>query len=120
MMITLVHFAAELSKAQSALARDSGPFGGVATLIANSVGLEWGWLLLIGGALAGVILALVAPGEIVPAVEGQHIKTQDDEGASFASADKKIADYLENRKISPAMRAQSTPERIGFGKRRTL
>ncbi len=25
----------------------SGPFGGVATLIVNSVGLVWGWLLLI-------------------------------------------------------------------------
>jgi hypothetical protein len=121
MMITFVHFAAELSKAQAALAGDAGPFGGLATLIANSVGLEWGWLLLIGGALAIVILALVAPGEIVPAVDGQHNRTQDDgEGASYASADKKIADYLENRKISPALRAQSTPERIGFGKRRTL
>ena len=28
--------------------------------------------------------------------------------SSFASADQKIADYLENRKISPAIRAQST------------
>jgi hypothetical protein len=33
---------------------------------------------------------------------------------------KKIADYLENRKISPAIRAQSTLQRIGIGKRRTL
>ncbi|MDB5608698.1 MAG: hypothetical protein JWP25_5598 [Bradyrhizobium sp.] len=100
--------------------RDSGPFGGLASLIANSVGLEWGWLLLIGGALAVVILALLAPGEIVPAVDGQRHKTQDDEATSFAAADQKIADYLENRKISPAIRAQSTSERIGFGKRRAF
>jgi hypothetical protein len=120
MIMTLVRFAAELNKAQAALARDSGPFAGLTSLIANSIGLEWGWFLLIGGALAVVILALLAPGEILPAVDGQRDKTQDDERASFASADQKIAEYLENRKISPAIRAQSTPERIGFGKRRAF
>lgn len=119
MLMSVVQIAAKLSKAQADLAKDSGPFSGLTTLIANSVGLEWGWLLLIGGALAIVILALLAPGEIVPAVDRQGDKTQDDERASFA-ADQKIAEYLENRKISPAMRAQSTPGRIGFGKRRAL
>jgi hypothetical protein len=120
MMLALVRLAVELSKAQTALAHDAGPFAGLASLIANSVGLEWGWLLLIGGALAVVVLALLAPGEIVPATDGQRHKTQDDDGASFASADQKIAEYLENRKISPAIRAQSTSERIGFGKRRAF
>jgi hypothetical protein len=120
MMMSVVGLAAKLSEARAGLVRDSGPFAGLATLIANSVGLEWGWLLLIGGALGVVILALLAPGEIDPAVDGQRHKTQDDESASFASADQKIADYIENRKISPALRAQSAAERTGFGKRRVL
>jgi hypothetical protein len=120
MVLTLVRCAVELSKTKADLARDAGPLSGLASLIANSVGLEWGWLLLIGGALAVVILALLAPGEIVLAIDGQRHKSQDDEGASFASADQKIAEYLENRKISPAIRAQSTVKRIGFGKRRAV
>jgi hypothetical protein len=120
MISTVARLGAELSKAQAAIARDAGPFGGLASLIANSVGLEWGWLLLIGGALAIVVLALLAPGEILPAAHGQPRNTQDAEDAFFVSADKKIAEYLENRKISPAIRAQSTPERTGFGKRHTL
>ena len=120
MMMAVIQFEAKLSKAQADLAKDSGPFSGLTTLIANSVGLEWGWLLLIGGALAIVILALLAPGELVPGVDHQRDKTQDDEHASFASADQKIAEYLENRKISPSIRAQSTPEGIGFGKRRAF
>ena len=117
MIMTVVQFAAALGKARADLAKDAGPFGGLATLIANSVGLEWGWLLLFGGALGVVVLALLAPVEIVPAADGQRHNTQDDEAASFSSADRIIADYLENRMISPAIRAQSTPERIGFGKR---
>jgi hypothetical protein len=91
MLMSVVQIAAKLSKAQADLAKDSGPFSGLTTLIANFVGLEWGWLLLIGGALALVILALLAPGEIVPAVDRQGDKTQDDERASFA-ADQKIAE----------------------------
>jgi len=120
MIMSVVHFAAALGKAQTDLAEDSGSLGGLATLIANSVGLEWGWLLLIGGALAIVVLALLSPGEIVPAVDDQRHKTQDDNDGSFASADRKIAEYHENRKISPAIRRQSTPSRqVVFGKRPT-
>jgi hypothetical protein len=70
-----------------------------------------------GACIAGGVL--LAPREIVPAADGPRYKSQDDEGVAFASADQKIAEYLENRKISPAIRAQSTPEPIGFGKRRT-
>jgi hypothetical protein len=117
MIMTVVGLASKLSEAQAALAHNPGPFAGLASLMANSI--EWGWLLLIGGALAVVILPLLAPREIVPAADGPRYKSQDDEGVAFASADQKIAEYLENRKISPAIRAQSTPEPIGFGKRRT-
>jgi hypothetical protein len=121
MLMSVVQLAVKLNKAQADLAKDSGPFSGLTTLIANSVGLEWGWLLLIGGALGVVVLALLTPSEIVPATEGPRHKTQDDEGRSFSSADQTIADYLENRKISPTIRRQSMPEQqVGFGKRRTL
>ena len=120
MMMAVIQFEAKISKAQADLAKDSGPFSGLTTLLANSIGLEWGWLLLIGGALAIVILALLTPGELVPGADHQPDKTQDDAHVSFASADQKIAEYLENRKISPSIRAQSTPEGIGFGKRRAF
>jgi hypothetical protein len=115
MILSLVRFATELWKAQASMARDSGPLKGLSMLIANSVGLEWGWLLLIGGALAIVVLALM-PSGIIP-VPGERYKSQDDQGDNFASADEKIAAYLENRKLSPSLRAQSTPNPTGFGKR---
>jgi hypothetical protein len=114
-----VRVAATLAKAQADLvtsSKDLGPFGGLATLIGNSVGLEWGWLPLVGGALAIVVLALLAPGKIALGTEGP--KLRDDEERSFSSADKIIEDYLENRKISPAIRNQSMAPQTDFGKRR--
>jgi hypothetical protein len=115
-----VRVATTLAKAQAALvtsSKDLGPFGGLATLIGNSVGLEWGWLPLVGGALAIVVLALLAPGKVSPfGTEGP--KLRHDEERSFSSADKIIEDYLENRKISPAIRNQSMAPQTGFGKRR--
>ena len=45
--------------------------------------------------------------------DGLRPRTQDCEGHIFAPADPKIADYLANRKISPAIRAQSTLQRLG-------
>jgi hypothetical protein len=122
-MLAVVNMSALLGKAHADLAssKDLGPFRGLATLIGNSVGLEWGWLLLIGGALAVVVLALLAPpGEIAPVVDTQSHRTQDDEGESFSSADKLIADYVENRKISPATRNRSIPPQTSFGKRRAF
>jgi hypothetical protein len=113
-----VHVAATLAKARADLvtsSKDLGPFGGLATLIGNSVSFEWGWLPLVGGALAIVVLALLAPGKIALA-EGP--KLRDDEERSFSSADKIIEDYLENRNISPAIRNQSMAPQTGFGKRR--
>src|ERR1700730_1760509 len=58
MLTTVVQLAAKLSQAQADLAKDKGPFSGLSTLLANSVGLEWGWLLLIGGALSIIVLAM--------------------------------------------------------------
>jgi hypothetical protein len=76
-------------------------------------------MLLIGGALSIIVLAMLAPsGGIAPKPDINRHKSQEDEDGSFSSADKIIADYLENRKISPAIRNQSTPQQTGFGKRR--
>ena len=117
MLMSVVQLAVKLSQAKADLAKDTGPFSGLSTLLANSVGLEWGWLLLIGGALSIIALAMLAPGGIAPKPDINRHKSQEDEDGSFSSADKRIADYLENRKISPAIRNQSTPQQTGFGKR---
>lgn len=117
-MRALVVFSAALSKAQAELTKDTGPFGGLSNLIANSVGLEWGWLLLVGGALAVTVMAMLPPGEAIPAGDGHRLQAHNDEEISLALADQKIAEYLENRKISPAIRNQSTPRHPAFGKRR--
>jgi hypothetical protein len=116
-MRALVGFSAALSKSRAELAEDTGPFGGLSNLLANSVGLEWGWLLLVGGALAVTVMAMLPLGAVIPAVDGHRPQAHDDEERSFASADQKIAEYLENRKISPAIRNQSALQQPAFGKR---
>ena len=90
----LVGFSAALSKAQADLAKETGFAGELGSLIAGSVGLEWGWILLVGGALTVIVFAILAPSEVVAAVDGKRQQNRDDEAESFSSADKKIADYL--------------------------
>jgi hypothetical protein len=117
-MRVLVGFSAAMSKLQAELPKDTGSFGGLSNLLANSVGLEWGWLLLVGGALAVTVMAMLPLGKVILVVDGQRPQAHDDEERSFALADQKIAEYLENRKISPAIRNQSAPQQPAFGKRR--
>jgi hypothetical protein len=117
-MRVLVGFSAAMSKLQAELPKDTGSFGGLSNLLANSVGLEWGWLLLVGGALAVTVMAMLPFGKVILAVDGQRPQAHDDEERSFALADQKIVEYLENRKISPAIRNQSAPQQPAFGKRR--
>ena len=117
MMTALVKMATAMGEAQHDVAKDKGPFGGLGQLMINSVGLEWGWLLLIGGALAIIILAFMTPLDAATgAIEGALERGQEHDD-SFSSADKIIADYLENRKISPAIRNQSNARQPKFGKR---
>jgi hypothetical protein len=117
MMYALVGFSATLSKAQSGLAKDTGHFSGLASLMANSVGLGWGWFLLVGGALGVIVFVMLATTEFVPATDSKRQQSQSDDVELTSAADKKIAEYLENRKISPAIRNQSMPRQAGFGKR---
>ena len=113
----IVGMSALVSKAQVSLAKETGPFQGLGSLFVNSIGLEWGWLLLIGGALAVIILTLVPFGENSSAEAPQAKPARGDE-EPFASADEKIAEYLANRSVSPAVRNQSTPQQPAFGRRR--
>jgi hypothetical protein len=119
MVVTLARFSEALSKGRTALLKPTAgpdPFRKLTEILANSVGLEWGWVLLFGGAFGALVLALMAPGPIAATAEAAKKPSEGDVG--FSSADKLIADYLENRKISPAIRNQTMTPQSGFGKRR--
>jgi hypothetical protein len=117
MMITaLVQFAATMGQARHA--KDKGAFSGLGQLLVNSVGLEWGWFFLIGGAMAIIMFAFLSPFDRAIAVKANPPSSAPDETDSFSSADKIIAEYLENRKISPAIRNQLNSPQTSFGKRR--
>jgi hypothetical protein len=114
MVVTLSELAAILIKAQAQAARSakSDPFGGLASLMMSSVGLGWGWVLLFGGAIGVLILALLSSPQTAPSTDA---RTADPDAESFSSADKVIAEYLNNRSISPAIR--NAGKQSGFGKR---
>jgi hypothetical protein len=119
MMITaLVQFAATMGQARHEFAKDKGAFSGLGQLLVNSVGLEWGWFFLIGGAMAIIMFAFLSPFDRAIAVKANPPSSAPDETDSFSSADKIIAEYLENRKISPAIRNQLNSPQTSFGKRR--
>ena len=95
----------------------SNPIGAALTnLLSNSVGLEWGWVPLIGGALMVIALALSVrvPKAGAPGYDGSVRSGSG--SASFASADRLIAQYLESAKADATSAGQTRPE--GFGKRR--
>ncbi len=117
-MIALARFVGALGEAQRALAKDKGPFSGLGQILVNSVGLEWGWILLIGGALTIMILAFMSHfGGTAAARDDALVQTQEHSG-SYSSADKMFAEYLENKTISLASRDQSKSPQTSFGKRR--
>jgi hypothetical protein len=116
----LVGMAATISQTQADLGNDTGPFRGLGSLLANSVGLEWGWVLLVGGALAVMVLTLSPLGANGPTKPPQQRQAEADDLESFASADQKIAEYLENRSVSPAIRNQSKAQQPAFGRRRSF
>ena len=115
MAVTLARFGALLSKAQvDAAAAKSKAFGGLASLMVNSVGLGWGWVLLFGGALGVLVLALLGSRHIASSTDTQS--KADSESASFSSADQIIAEYLKNKQtISPSI--PNAGQKPGFGKR---
>ena len=117
MIVTLTRFASGLSEARHDLLKSNSGihvFDELTKLVANSIGLEWGWVPLFGGAFGVIVMALMAPR---PTTSTAAQAPPDGERA-FSSADQIITDYLENRKISPAIRNQSVTRPNGFGKRR--
>jgi hypothetical protein len=63
LMYTLVQFATKLSELQNEAAQNAksvGAFCGLITTFSKSVGLEWGWFPLLGGAFGVVVIATSA------------------------------------------------------------
>jgi hypothetical protein len=119
MLKAIIGFSSVLGNANANLAGSlkDNPFAGLAKTLVSSVSLGWGWVLLIGGALAVIVLAIIAHTQQLPAPAKAKVD-QDSDGADFlAAADQRIAEYLENRKISPSQRAA---QQTGFGKRRSV
>jgi hypothetical protein len=116
MTTTLVKFANGMSSMQAEAARTakSNPIGGgIATILSKSVGLEWGWILLFGGAFAVIIFAVLV-GASVSSARAQIDPSKSETVCGFSSADRLIADYLEQAK-QPKKAAHAVP--AGFGKR---
>jgi hypothetical protein len=118
MMMAMARFAGTMSQAQLTLSKDNGPFSRLAEIMVSSVGLEWGWILLIGGALTIIILAFTSHFDSAAAArEGAAVVPTQEHTDSYSSADKMFAEYLENKKVWPASRDRSKLP-PNFGKRR--
>ncbi len=124
MLRALIGFSSALANANADLARSmkDNPFGGIAKSLVRSVGLEWGWVLLIGGALAVIVLAIIAHAQQLQEPAGAKVYQPNTSESDFlASADQRIAEYIENRKISPSHRAPlSRSASVSVGSNRLL
>ena len=71
MLFTLVRLLGHISQTQSDAAQfaKENPFGILNIAFANNMGLDWGWLPLISGALLVVYGGLTAPRRTKPSVE---------------------------------------------------
>lgn len=119
MLRAIIGFSSVLGNANADLDRSLkvNPFAGLAKGLVSSVSLGWGWVLLIGGAVAVIILAIISHAQRSPAPARRDVDQRNDGESDFvASADQRIAEYLENRKISPSHRAVPS-QQSGFGKR---
>lgn len=110
---TLVGLLAILEKARSAPVPKNNPFSGLGNILINSVGIEWGWLPLIGGALAVIVAGLLSTPIKIAGIASKEPAFQ---SAAFSteSADAAIAAYIDSQKRSPSTKAAPSP---GFGKR---
>jgi len=63
MLRAIIGFTSIVGKAHAEFAKSIGRqtlLQALGKLVLNSVGLEWGWVLLVGGALAVIVLAAIA------------------------------------------------------------
>jgi hypothetical protein len=107
MLRALIGFSSVVGKAHAEFAKsmEGNPFAGLGKLVLNSVGLEWGWVLLVGGALAVIVLAAIAHvGKSARTPESSE-QSPGVESPFMASADRRIAE-----------KSQAGPQ-VGFGKR---
>ena len=96
----------------------SNPIGaGLANLASMSFGLEWGWVPMFGGALMVMALALLDQVRLAKDGASDHDGSLHlgSSSASFASADRLIAQYLESAKAETAPAGRASPKT--FGKR---
>jgi hypothetical protein len=115
MAITLARFGAALTEARAKInhSLSSNPFGGLANAMANSVGLEWGWVLLFGSAITVIVLAMAAPR---PRLDSSPVNSPKQDSA-FSSADALIAEYVAQKKLPQTPQSPSTARPV-FGRRR--
>lgn len=118
MLRAIIGFTSIVGKAHAEFAKsmEGNPFAGLGQLVLNSVGLEWGWVLLVGGALAVIVLAAIAHAGKFTTTPKLSEQSTGVESAFMESADQRIAEYLEKQKISPPAKSQASPQ-VGFGKR---
>jgi hypothetical protein len=122
-LVRLLDAYATLRSATAGLAKDS-PFGGLATLASNSVGVGLGWIPLIGGALT-VLAAGLMSDTGSDKIESNPVgfsrpdhntvappSTQEPDDAWTAKIDQKIAHLQDTRQRSTAI-----PRSRAFGKR---
>ena len=95
------------------LARDN-PFGGLAVAVAHSIGLEWGWMPLIGGAIVIAGAGLMAPSNPNGVVE--RTAADEESNVGLQNTDKLVARYLEDAERRKPSVGSQTPAK--FGKRR--
>jgi hypothetical protein len=101
------------------------PFGGLATALANSVGIEWGWAVLIGGALAVIGAGLISGGTSEKFEDNSFGPDQaDGHGLRALSCDPGPSQepvnawaMLEKKIASGVEEAQQAPAPRSFGKR---
>ena len=126
MMNTLMSLLDVLSKVQGEAAKlaEGNPFGGLAIAFANNIGFEWGWIPLVGGAMAVVWggLATVGSRRNQTAGEAQTSSHPAHEpGGDFQNADKLILCRLEEiaqQKPIAGPIASASQAPATFGRRR--
>lgn len=112
---TLVSFFIFLAKERAHPLPKDNPFNGLDQLITSSIGIEWGWVPLIGGALAVVIAGFMSSSSATFNLIGILAETALSESISTEKADATIAIYLASQSRSPANTKQSGAPT--FGKR---
>lgn len=111
---TIVGLIVLIQKAQAG-PKDAGSFDGLAKVMASSVGFEWGWIPLLGGAMT-VLIAGMMSGGLKISVPGTGGPGPSEDEFSPDKADAAIARYLESQRMDA--RTSATP--TSFGKRQRV